>query len=146
MKNITYHAVDTNAPSRPPRWTLAAVDQVNFPGYYGPMYDTKRELLAEAKRQRLQVVSTPRKAVEKLQDAKFIVRMPDSRHAEIKAAAKANRRSMNAEILERLDGTPNPAQLAEALMAAMHNKCFYTADGTLMSITVKRSIFDDVDQ
>lgn len=35
---------------------------------------------------------------------KFMVRMSDELHSELKAAAARNRRSMNAEILIRLEG------------------------------------------
>ena len=60
---------------------------------------------------------------ENIQDiAPFGVRMPSALKAKIKAAAKANRHSMNAEIVERLEasfsttGTVNQEKILQAAM------------------------------
>lgn len=58
--------------------------------------------------------------------ARFMLRLPEYLHEQIKADAAANNRSMNAEIVARLQGAPSnaaltPAQLADAL------NCFWNA-------------------
>ncbi len=40
---------------------------------------------------------------------KFVVRLPDGMRDELKAAARENNRSMNAEIVSRLSGRPSDA-------------------------------------
>jgi len=113
----------------------------------GHLFGTKKELLAHyAGDTRVELVKKPKSPANRTADAKVVVRMTAGLHDELKATAKANRRSMNTEILRRLSGTPSESELATAVMAAMHNKCFYAADGTLMTVEVKRSIFDDVDK
>lgn len=44
--------------------------------------------------------------MKKREETKFIVRMAPEQYAELKATAKTNKRSMNAEVLHRLSGTP----------------------------------------
>lgn len=46
---------------------------------------------------------------------KFLVRMPEGMRGRIAEAAKANNRSMNAEIIARLEGSFDEGSLAEKL-------------------------------
>lgn len=50
---------------------------------------------------------------------KYMVRFPDGMRNEIKASATKNNRSMNAEIIARLEGYSARDDLSEAIKSAM---------------------------
>ncbi|WP_420415828.1 Arc family DNA-binding protein [Marinovum algicola] len=53
---------------------------------------------------------------------KFIVRLPDGMRDRIKAAAEANNRSMNAEIIARLDASFSAERERDARLDTMESK------------------------